>query len=98
MEGATPYVLEDTRFGDVAITHSALFLWEMFVLFRLHPIDFICECITANIDILDRGFELREGRVMAVHDGRVGETSRNEAESASNAIGFPTLGVDVMSR
>ena len=67
MEGATPYVLEDTRFGDVAITHAELFLWGMFVLFRLHPIDFMCECVTANIDILDRGFELREGRVMAVH-------------------------------
>ena len=33
---------------------------------------------------------------MAAHDGRVGDSSRNEAESASNAIGFPTLGIDVM--
>ena len=98
MEGATPYVLEDTRFGDVAITPVALLLWEMIVLFRIHPIDFICEGITANIDILDRGFELREGRVMAVHDGRVGNASRNEVESACNAIGLPTIVVDVMGR
>ena len=67
------------------------------ILFRLDPIDLIRERITASTYILVCGLDLREGRVMAVHDGRVGETSRNEAESASNAIGFPTLGVDVMS-
>ena len=95
MEAAQP-VLEDTRFRDVVITHVALILGKMIVLFRFDAFDFICKCVTAEIYIVDRCLEVCEGRVVAAHDGRVGDSSRNEAESASNAIGFPTLGIDVM--
>ena len=98
MEGATPLVFEYIRVWDVAITHVALLLWQMLILFRLDPIDLIRERITASIYILDCGLYLREGRVMAVHDCRVGNALRNEVESACNAIGLPTIVVDVMGR
>ena len=98
MEGATPLVLEDTRFGDVAIAHVALLLGQKHVLFSFDSIDLFRERIATIIYIFDCGLELREGRIATTRNGRVGDASRNEVESASNAIGLPTIVVDVTGR